>query len=68
MITVEVRVDPPYPVRIGPGALHEAHRWLPDGRIALVADANVAPLHGEAATRTLRTDRKSTRLNSSHYS
>lgn len=55
MITVEVRVDPPYPVRIGPGALHEADRWLPDGRIALVADANVAPLHGEAATRTLRT-------------
>jgi 3-dehydroquinate synthase len=54
MITVEVRVDPPYPVRIGPGALHEADRWLPAGRVALVADANVAPLHGEAVTRSLR--------------
>jgi 3-dehydroquinate synthase len=54
MITVDVRVDPPYPVRIGPGALDEADRWLPDGRVALIADANVAPLHGDAATRALR--------------
>lgn len=53
MITVQVDVTPPYPVRIGPGALNEAHDWLPEGRIAVISDDNVAPLHAQPTVERL---------------
>lgn len=54
MIEVRVDVRPPYPVRIGHGALGEADRWLPDGRVAVISDDHVAPLHAEPVVGALR--------------
>jgi len=61
--TLDVSVPPHdlgYPVRVGAGVLHEVgatlRRAAPRGkRAALIADANVMPLYGDAAARSLRT-------------
>ncbi|MDZ7707452.1 MAG: 3-dehydroquinate synthase [Trueperaceae bacterium] len=57
--TVEVRVAPPYEVRIGPGVLAEAGEHLPGGRVALVSDAHVAPLYAAAVAERLEDDGRS---------
>ena len=54
VLELRVHVDPPYPVRIGPGVLTEAQRWLPGNRVAVVSDAHVAPLHAEPIEDRLR--------------
>ena len=51
---VEVRVDPPYPVLVGPALLPQIAAFLTaydvslDRQVALVSDATVARLHGRA--------------------
>lgn len=51
--TVEVGVQPPYRVRIGPGVLAEAAEHLPGRRVALLSDAHVAPLYADATEERL---------------
>lgn len=55
-VTVEVRVDPPYPVRIGAGLLARAAALVPTGRVALVSDAHVAPLHAGPLSASFEAD------------
>ncbi len=52
-VTVTVEVTPPYPVRIGAGVLAEAADRLPPGRVALISDAHVDPLHGDGVAEAL---------------
>lgn len=57
--TVEVHVDPPYQVHIGPGVLTEAGAHLPGRRVALVSDAHVAPLYADAVEERLAAEGRS---------
>ncbi|MDR9391456.1 MAG: 3-dehydroquinate synthase [Trueperaceae bacterium] len=54
-VTVDVRVDPPYPVRIGVGVAADVARYVP-GDAAILEDANVASPHGDAVATALRAD------------
>lgn len=55
-LTVEVRVEPPYPVHIGAGLLTRAATLVPPGRVALVSDEHVAPLHADRLAASLEAD------------
>ncbi len=46
--TVTVELSPPYTVHVGPGLLAELPGLVPHERVALVSDANVAPLYAGA--------------------
>jgi 3-dehydroquinate synthetase len=49
LTTVQVATDPPYPVRVGPGALAELPRLTAGAKgLALLVDERVLELHGEA--------------------
>lgn len=54
-VTIDVRVDPPYPVRIGAGVAADVARYVP-GDAAILEDANVASPHGDAVAAALRAD------------
>ena len=45
---IDVPVEPPYSVAIGPGLLDTLGRVVPERRLALVTDAHVGPLHARA--------------------
>ena len=51
-VAFDVRVDPPYPVRIGPGVAADVAAYVP-GDAAILEDANVATPHGDAVAAAL---------------
>lgn len=51
---ITVALDPPYPVVIGAGVLERAGEYVRAPRVALVSDAEVAPLYADAVTASLR--------------
>lgn len=51
---VNVAVTPPYPVYIGSGLLELAASVIPQQRLAVISDGNVAPLHAAALLEALR--------------
>ena len=52
--TVEVRVDPPYPVTVGEDVLQAIPAALEPRPCAILTDSNVGPLHAGALERCLR--------------
>ena len=52
--TVEVRVDPPYPVTVGEDAIGGIPEKLDPRPCAILTDGNVGPLHAETLERSLR--------------
>ena len=52
--TVEVRVDPPYPVTVGEDVLQNVPAALEPRPCAILTDSNVGPLHAAALERSLR--------------
>jgi 3-dehydroquinate synthase len=51
--TVEVRVDPPYPVMVGDDVLQNIPAALEPRPCAILTDSNVGPLHAAALERSL---------------
>lgn len=52
--TVEVRVDPPYPVTVGEDAFRDVPAALDPRPCAILTDSNVGPLHAAVLERSLR--------------
>ena len=56
--TVEVKVEPTYPVKIAAGLLERVADFVEAQHIALISDTNVAPLYAERVEQSLRTSGK----------
>lgn len=55
-VELTVRVEPPYPIRVGPGVLGDVPELLPERRVAVISDETVAGLHASAAIEALQAD------------